>query len=79
MRPLAIFLTACVVLVAAQAAATALCVLLITGLIYGLVVRPHETLGLLGIVLIAGAFQAYPLAFLGVTALLAALGLTRAK
>lgn len=72
MKLLGIFLTACVVLAAAQAVATALCVLLIVGLVYGLFVAPRETLGFVGLILIAGAFQAYPLAFLVVSAILVA-------
>ncbi|WP_288487118.1 hypothetical protein [uncultured Novosphingobium sp.] len=79
MRWLGIFLTACVVLAAAQAVATALCVLLIVGLVYGLFVAPRETLGLVGLILIAGAFQAYPLAFLAVSAMLVAISMIRRR
>ena len=69
MRLLGIFVTACVVLAAAQAVATALCLLMIAGLAYALFVAPRETLGFMGMVLIAGAFQAHPLVFLALTAL----------
>lgn len=61
-----IFITACIVLAAAQAAAVALGMLLLCGLIYGLFTAPKETLGFLGLLFIAGIFQAQPLAFLGV-------------
>lgn len=70
MKLLGIFLTACVVLAAAQAVATALCVLLVAGLVYGLFAAPRETLGFLGLILVGGLFQANPLAFLAVVALL---------
>lgn len=79
MRWLGIFLTGCVVLAAAQAVATALCVLLIGGVIYGLFFAPRETLGFVGLILIAGAFQAYPLAFLAVSAMLAATSMIRRR
>ncbi|KTR84459.1 hypothetical protein NS277_04740 [Novosphingobium barchaimii] len=71
MRLLGIFLTACVVLAAVQAVAIALCILMLAGLIYGLFAAPRETLGFLGLILIGGLFQAHPLAFLAVVALLA--------
>lgn len=77
MRWLGIFLTACVILAAAQAVATALCLLLIAGLVYGLLVAPRETLGFIGLILIAGAFQAHPLAFLAVSAMLVATSMIR--
>lgn len=71
MKLLGIFLTACVVLATAQAAAVALAILLLCGLIYSLFIAPKETLGFIALFLVLGAFQAYPLAFLGVVAILA--------
>ena len=71
MKLLGILLTACVVLAAAQAVATALYVLLLAGLAYSLFVAPRETLGFLGLILIGGFVQAHPLAFLTVVVLLA--------
>lgn len=71
MRLLGMFFTACVVLAAAQAVVTGLFILLLIGLAYCLFVAPRETLGFLGLMLIGGLFQAHPIAFLSVVALLA--------
>lgn len=69
MRLLGIFLTACVVLAAAQAAAVALAILLLCGLIYSLFTAPEETFGFIALLVVLGAFQTYPLAFIGVVVL----------
>jgi len=71
MRLLGIFLTACMVLAAAQAVATALCILLVVALIFGLVAAPREILGLLGLTIVVGLLRCYPLACLGLIALMA--------
>ncbi|WP_375287068.1 hypothetical protein [Sphingomonas sp.] len=70
MRLLGIFITACVILAAAQATAAVLVLFVLIGLVYSLFTAPRETLGLLGLMVVAGLIQAQPLAFLGVLALL---------
>lgn len=71
MRLGAILITACVVLAAAQAAMAALAVLLIGGFLYGLYRSPQATLGIVFMLLLVGVFNAHPLAFLAVVALMA--------
>jgi quinol-cytochrome oxidoreductase complex cytochrome b subunit len=79
-RLLGILITACIILAAAQAMAVVLCVLLVAALIYGLFVCPREMLGMIGLLLVAGMWQAYPLAFLGLVALIAVVRLlTRSR
>jgi hypothetical protein len=68
-RLLGIFVTACVVLAAAQAIAAALAILLLIAFIYGIFAYPRETLGLLAFSVLAGMVEAHPLPCLGVAAL----------
>lgn len=70
MRLAGILITACVVLAAAQAAMAALAVLLMGGFLYGLYRSPQATLGILFMLLLVGVFNAHPLAFLAVVALM---------
>lgn len=79
MRLLCIFLTACLVLAAAQAVAAVLCVLLVAGLVYGLFVAPRETFGLVGLCLIASLVQTQPFFSLAVIALTLLSGLLRRR
>jgi quinol-cytochrome oxidoreductase complex cytochrome b subunit len=70
MRLAGILITACVVLAAAQAAMAALAVLLMGGFLYGLYRSPQATLGIVFLLLLVGIFNAHPLAFLAVVALM---------
>ena len=70
MRLIGILITACVILVAAQAAAVALAILLGLALIYSLFTAPRETLGFIALLLVAGMWQAHPLALLGLVPIL---------
>lgn len=72
MKMAGILITACVVLAAAQAVAAALCIVLVTALIFGLFTAPRETLGFVGLLLAAGMWQAHPLIFLSLVLLLVA-------
>ncbi|PZQ94341.1 MAG: hypothetical protein DI533_22430 [Cereibacter sphaeroides] len=75
MRLIGILMTACVILAAAQAVAVALAILLGLALIYSLFTAPKETLGVIALLLVAGMWQAYPLALLGLVGLLVVLKL----
>ena len=79
MRIVGIFLTACVVLAAAQAVAVTLAFLLTITLIYGLFAYPRETFGLLGLGVLSGLIQQQPLACLSVLALLTAISALRRR
>jgi quinol-cytochrome oxidoreductase complex cytochrome b subunit len=79
MRLFGILITACVVLAAAQAIATALCILLLLAFIYGLFAAPRETFGLLGLLLAVGLIERHPLACLGLVALMAIARLARKR
>lgn len=70
MRLAGILFTACVVLAAAQAAMAALVVLLLVGFIYGLIRAPQATIGFFFLLVLVGIFNAHPLAFLAVVALM---------
>lgn len=77
MKLLGIFLTACVVLAAAQAAAAALAALLLCGIIYGLFACPRELFGLLALCIVAGVIERHPLPCLGLIVLVAVTGTMR--
>lgn len=79
MKLLGIFFTACIALAAAQAVAVAFGIMLIAALIYGLIVAPRETVGVVGLILITGMFQSYPLIFLGVVAMMTVASILRRK
>lgn len=79
MRLFGIFLTACVVLAAAQAVAVALALLVSLALIYGLFTAPRETFGLIALLLIAAAFQVHPWVCLSVVGLVVAANFLRAS
>ena len=68
---------ALLVLAAAQAAAAALGVLLLLAVVYGACVHPRETFGLLGLCLLAGLIERYPLPCLGLAAIMAAAKMLR--
>jgi hypothetical protein len=65
---LGIFITACVVLAAAQAV---LSVLFLTAIVYGIFVHPRETFALLAFCLLAALVECYPLPCIGLAALTA--------
>ncbi len=79
MRLGSILITACVVLAAAQAAMAALVVLLMGGFLYGLYRSPQTTLGIVFLLLLVGMFNAHPLAFLAVVALMAFASMVRGE
>lgn len=72
MQLIGVFLIACVVLAAAQAMAALLLVLLLIGFVFSLFVAPKETLGFIGILLVAGMWQAQPKLFIVLIGLLLA-------
>lgn len=74
---LGIFVTACVVLAAAQAAAAVLALLLVCSLLYGLFAFPKELLGLIALCIIGGLIRVHPLPCLGLTALISLVALFR--
>lgn len=61
MKVLGVFLTACVVLAVAQAAAVALVVMLGIVILYSAFVYPRETFGFFGFCIIAGLIERQPL------------------
>lgn len=65
---LALLITACVVLAAAQAAIAVLAMLALGGVVYGLFVAPRETLGLIGLFAVLGFAQTHPAVCLGIAA-----------
>lgn len=79
MRLIGILITACVVLAAAQAVAVALAILLGLAFFYSLFTAPKETLGFVALLLLLGAFQAHPAAFIGMMALAGIIGVFRQK
>lgn len=79
MRLIGVFFFACVVLAAAQALAVALAILFAIAFIASLFAAPKETLGFVCLFLALGAFQTYPLAFLGVVALIVIAGIIQKR
>lgn len=79
MRLIGVFLTACVVLAAAQAMAALLMVLLLIGFVFSLFVAPKETLGFIGILLVAGMWQAQPILFIVLISLLSLVRLIKSR
>jgi len=77
MRLGGILITACVVLAAAQAAMAALAVLLVAGFLYCLYRAPQATISILFMLVLVGIFNAHPLAFLAVVALMTIASLIR--
>ena len=73
MKPLGIFIKACVVLAAAQAAAVALYAALLLAVVWGVIVHPREAFGLLGLSFLTTLVARQPLGCLAVAALMAIL------
>lgn len=71
MKVVGYFIGACVILAIVRATAVALVLLIILAVVIGAISKPRETLGLLGFILIANLFEAYPLGCLIVGGLLA--------
>ena len=61
MKALGYLVGACIVLAIARAAAAALFLLIILAIVIGAISKPRETFGLLGFLLLANLFVAYPL------------------
>ena len=69
MKAVYIVVVACFVIAAAQAVATALAMLLLVALIYGLFAHPRQTFGLVGLLTFAGLAERQPHLLLGLAAL----------
>lgn len=69
MKLLGTLLLACVILAAIRAAIAALFIIFVVALLWSACARPRETLGFVGVCLLAGLIQDHGLAFLGVVAL----------
>lgn len=70
MKLAAFFITACVVLAAAQAVAAALAIAVLLALICGLLTQPRETVGMIALAAALTAFGQYPLPCIGLLVLL---------
>jgi quinol-cytochrome oxidoreductase complex cytochrome b subunit len=79
MKLIGYFLLACIVLAVAQAAAVVLALLVVLAIIYGVFTAPRELFGLLGLLLVAAAFQAHPFVCLSVAGVTAVANLLRAR
>jgi quinol-cytochrome oxidoreductase complex cytochrome b subunit len=77
MKALGYLIGACIVLAVVRTIAAAMILAIVLAVVVGAFTKPRETFGLLGFVLIANLFQAYPLGCLVVIGLLVGVGLMR--
>jgi hypothetical protein len=71
------FIGACILLAIARATAAAIILCIILAIVIGAICKPRETFGLLAFLLLANLFAAYPVGFLIVVGLIAAVAIIK--